>query len=568
MVNVLRKSKTVRGRAQAEERAQKSVETAYSPFSSIRVTTRRQHSPVKLAPFLGSKSNLEEITSASHNPPVPERPALNHAKLGRPKRERPSVNPLAAHGAVERTTDAQPPATWTRTNTAGASEVDPCPAVAIGIALGSPSLEVPWIYYDDDQRQVDEARDKRSKVLGKSDFTQNSSARAACNDVEIQCQIQKPRSWIDFGLRSGENESEVISMVEQNRSRRSPGIDCEDTGLAAQRTTPPTHRSASPTAHRSRTDELARARTPGSSGKLRKIPDRTSLEHFESASRPLRSTPSPVRETIDPTVRPEGGRKALMLDVDIPKFELERYSVMFGSVLKESSAPPFIAQGRLVQNPRTSKRVIQETPHNATPKVTARTSSSPSAVKARGPSRRPPSIVVTGPPPPKNDEAREVSGAKSNPPSRFNNPPTYHSPSERVTSDTKPQNESHFVLMITSPVELTGHPVVDVKSDLSRSPKTSPEEHDMIPAPVAQVGPMTSWETHSRRSDEEDPLLRFATELSISRQISVSQRQRQALLPVICKSERLVDRTVLSPTMVEGQHSHTRQSHQATWHKV
>ncbi|KAI9820357.1 MAG: hypothetical protein M1827_005979 [Pycnora praestabilis] len=60
--------------------------------------------------------------------------------------------------------------------------------------------------------------------------------------------------------------------------------------------------------------------------------------------------------------------------------------------------------------------------------------------------------------------------------------------------------------------------------------------------------------------DEAEALINSAAEVSIARQISVSQRQR-LLLPIIPKSERMVDRRPLQAKLVELRYGDSRKSH-------
>jgi len=184
----------------------------------------------------------------------------------------------------------------------------------------------------------------------------------------------------------------------------------------------------------------------------------------------------------------------------------------------------------------------------------------PSAASARGPSRLQRSYTVPG----------------------------AVSPNQPTFEGSNSQEETHIVVMLHTPTSETAATLGAPNSGVDTShltPASSSQnlaeqyhEHEVEREEASKTEPLKprleepAWEMMMKPGSnkalprspgdakhEVEALISSAAEASIARQISVSQRQ--LLLPIVPKSERLVDRQPLTPQLVESRKSSTRKSH-------
>ncbi|KAH0543704.1 hypothetical protein FGG08_002020 [Glutinoglossum americanum] len=268
-----------------------------------------------------------------------------------------------------------------------------------------------------------------------------------------------------------------------------------------------------------------------------------------------------------------------VIDVDIPSIEMERYSVMFGSLLK----------------PRNSSLLARR-------QVTLeKLKDIDGSVKKE---RNLPYIADVEPPTPGRSTGRSsfsifpaspLSSNRDAPPTtpriqlqsqlhRSNTTPSSLSPSRLAFDHTQRPPDSGIVLMVHSPARDNaprypthwtpykarmaslepphGSPIgkeSGVKNH-AHAPSSKREAEDHLFETIAEglsSKPPAARDTYTHRSQtsnvsiEEEAWMKDAVEVSIARQISRSRSQRRMLLPIVSDSERLVQRAKLKPVLVD-----------------
>ncbi|KAI9721017.1 MAG: hypothetical protein M1812_002496 [Candelaria pacifica] len=283
------------------------------------------------------------------------------------------------------------------------------------------------------------------------------------------------------------------------------------------------------------------------------------------------ATPRPPPKSTQSSLRPGqfhlGGTR--MLDVDIPNTKLDRYSVMFDAVLKPD-LPTAQPQSSLLARRQANVGSLKPLYGTGTDNMSndeylrsTRPATSPSPTKA-------PSFHLL---------LSDSVGSTRNPsptPSilrRAVTAPCAISPLRNTFDPTKtPESESKIILMVHSPAQETYETpprILKRNPSYDRSLPSSPQSFDTAESYFPDIGKEPAWEMLATPGEktlprspgsagaEAEALINSAAEISIARQISVSQRQR-LLLPVIPSAERVIDR---QPKMGELRMGNSRKSH-------
>ncbi|KAL8790479.1 MAG: hypothetical protein Q9213_000631 [Squamulea squamosa] len=295
--------------------------------------------------------------------------------------------------------------------------------------------------------------------------------------------------------------------------------------------------------------------------------------------------------------------KGSLLQVDIPNIELERYSVMFSSLLEPCQPPSTICQPSLKREPSLLARrqaCLQEL-HTATVPAFERPwvhREHSSGSQAASPNKSP-SFSLFPPSPGASAHKHRYPSRERSPLHRSATTPGATSPSKAkfdfVSSEAVSPSRGNFdfststdqkdvIVIVHTPTEQQSKPrqpsrnesfftTSDVQSFTTARGSPAPEQQNRSPPP-----PPTARHTSPRRpspsrkiskdrltprghsprrpsparSASEDPL-RDAAEISIARQISISQRQRQLLVPRVAPQP-------LQPQIV-GKGHEARKSH-------
>ncbi|KAL8929441.1 MAG: hypothetical protein Q9172_000492 [Xanthocarpia lactea] len=285
------------------------------------------------------------------------------------------------------------------------------------------------------------------------------------------------------------------------------------------------------------------------------------------------------------------GPKASLLQVDIPSVELERYSVMFSSLLQpcqepsSSRQPSPKRQPSLLARRQTSLQELHTAPVSDFERPWMRREHSASP-RAASPNKSP-SFSLFPPSPTASSRKLQTSARERSPlhrsattpgaisPSRakfdFSSPsdvspnkakfdfstPAIVSPSEaKISTSTDPTDQ--FVVIIHTPTEQSKPPQPsrkesffsssDAESFITANGSPAPEalspsqlrnNSPHRPSPARRTASTETRNSSAQRpsptrnpSSVQDPL-REAAEISIARQISISQRQRQLLVQAV-----------------------------------
>lgn len=351
------------------------------------------------------------------------------------------------------------------------------------------------------------------------------------------------------------------------------------------------------------------------SSSRRKVPRRKQIEEIKPETLRLHSASSAhanvenlqAAPLMPPTALRQPG--ASLLQVEIPNVELERYSVMFGDVLdskpqakihpKTQPSLMIRRQGHVeeLQAVPDSKLVhtasaddLPKPPHRRDDSVSSKCTKSPSFSLF-------PSSTST-PRHSANSTASKIL-AKPSPLSRSTTAPNLLSPPDRPQSHkSKSQDQDHVFVIVHSPADLPSTPVSNDRgrsldmpyppTDSTRASFFECHEYSGCSLPTVEVDPPTPTTKSAREaflkrafparksSMKKLPLpleeihcpshprsdsVSTTAEVSIARQISISRRQRQLLIPIAPK----LARQPRQPKLVKGVSTPAaRKSHHLT----
>ncbi|KAI4088151.1 MAG: hypothetical protein LQ339_008762 [Xanthoria mediterranea] len=327
-----------------------------------------------------------------------------------------------------------------------------------------------------------------------------------------------------------------------------------------------------------------------------------STGHREGSPKPL-----PKDAPLGSTVR-QARAKASLLQVDIPNIELERYSVMFSSLLQPcqqlstSRQPSPDRQPSLLARRQANLQALHTTPASALerPWMRREYSSSPRAAYPH----KSPSFSLFPPSPRASNHRPENNSRERSPHQRSTTTPGGAiSPSKAMFDFSTPSavspNKAHFdfgtdtttdqvIVIVHTPTEQeptkplhsssaknnSSFSSSDAQSFTTARGSPAPEQQHQhsapqpsLPTPPSQhrnPSPSPSWTrtqntpTHpTTRTITNDPL-RTAAEISIARQISMSRRQQRQLLLISPPQQQQQPRIVRTDKSV---YSGERKSH-------
>ncbi|KAL8715014.1 MAG: hypothetical protein Q9220_000971 [cf. Caloplaca sp. 1 TL-2023] len=239
--------------------------------------------------------------------------------------------------------------------------------------------------------------------------------------------------------------------------------------------------------------------------------------------------------TVGKSTSGMGTQHGPLLQVDIPNIELDRFSVMFSGLLHANQQSTPGHQQSLEKQPSLLARRQGNLPGlSATPQLDFHRpwmQTEPTSKHRAASPGRSPSFSLFPPSPP-------ASGRKTRQPVRERSPLKQAKPTPGFTSSGKAETSSkiplsqqnQFIVLVHTPPEdyfspsQPGNSSQDGKSLNAQRPHPSPS------TPQPHPRPQDAASSNRRSSTPNEDPLRKAAEVSIARQISISQRQRQVLL--------------------------------------
>ena len=293
-------------------------------------------------------------------------------------------------------------------------------------------------------------------------------------------------------------------------------------------------------------------------------------------------SPSPdIRNPQPPPAEPQRPIASL-LQIEIPNIELDRYSVMFGDLLSRSPARQqdlmvarqnhmnrLDTQAASENELGTSSVCLQKPSHNRGDSASSKSSKTPSFSLFPSSHRQSATSVVNKPLP------------KPSPLGRATTAPNTLAPSIRPRLEkSKSENNDRLIVIVHGTEDLPSSTTPDVgmhsidnpgdSNDGPESrlpPSTSSDVKEVcrsrdFPARKSSMKRSTQPVRGTRGSDHSpDNVVNVAAEVSIARQISISRRQRQLLVPIAPK----LARQPRQPTLVDAESTLVaRKSHHLT----
>ncbi|KAI4138597.1 MAG: hypothetical protein L6R39_006703 [Caloplaca ligustica] len=267
-----------------------------------------------------------------------------------------------------------------------------------------------------------------------------------------------------------------------------------------------------------------------------------------------------------------------LLQVDIPSIELERYSVMFSALLHPGHPSDPFPQPSLERQPsllaRRQANNLQEleaTPELGFDRPWVHGENGP-GIRGQSPSKSP-SFSLFPPSPTVGRGKRETPARERSPLQRSATAPALSPSKARFDFPSTDEQQDQVFVIVHTPTEQP-RPQRRVTSDdvCSRIPSQTPKSSEDT-FTTARASPVPSAKSSQKSLDDQSPSpqrppkaqrqaddpLQKAAEVSIARQISISQRQRQLLVPAVPK----VAPQPVQPKVVEVQRpgSRSRKSH-------
>lgn len=492
--------------------------------------------------------------------------------------------------------------------------------IVIGLALGSPG-QSPLPPLPPGDRDVQIARD--FDIPDPCISPENTASVPLGNICEVGVGIpeikRKGSKWKTFGSLFGRKDSatralgassfyQLDRIPEQGPARQHITQDHIDINVLRRK------RAGSSRSNKTQTDSAQPTTRGESMGVLRRNSSRRKglrrrkVEEMKPEMLRLHNALSAHAEveTLQPARTALRPLESSLLQVEIPNVELERYSVMFGDVLdfgplpklQRKPQPSLLArrQGHLeeLQAVGDSENGNQSSP-NAMPKLPHRRDGSISSKSSKSPS-----FSLFPSPTPRQSANSTIPKPipKPSPLSRSTTAPNTLAPPDRPKiHKSKSQDQDHVLVIVHSPTDLpstptshrrklssnpsfpsanstqtnflecaefTGYPypTVDVDPPL---PTTGAKEAFLQRAFPARKSSMKKLQLPPEglqlpRRHASDSMSTMA-EVSIARQISISRRQRQLLVPIAPK----LARQPMQPTLVKGTTTPaSRKSHHPT----
>ncbi|KAI9836114.1 MAG: hypothetical protein M1819_001730 [Sarea resinae] len=498
--------------------------------------------------------------------------------------------------------DFQAPASWEVMHPLSPEEL------GIGRALGSPSQRYGWAPHPPRQLQGTGSNDSRSTATSpNSDLTHDPAPQR--NDHELS--RQKTGKWKMLHSIFGRKVQGSPSQDPFYQLQVSRPASTESRSTDADIKVPQRHNSA--VARDGKRAAVERSRTV-------KEDDRrewTKPDFKRAYSAPLKRSevnplslppppPPPPKSTKvtkpTPKLRLEAGP---MLNVDIPNVQMERYSVMFGSLIASNrSSSSLLARRQATLGKLNSVNGAEEQTEEISIVKPQRRATSPSYLQSPSlslfPSATKEERAVTPLPERPNSRPRSLTApevhslnqkhekSKTNTkhhsvsPSTSSRPQGGRTRSQQASSHHVPRPKKGQSATAKAKIPNLKEPGKEkpIKRDREEAlhenignPKAGHAVSSPVPGPLALHPTALSRPTGKssppadqnkalprspcNASEEAEALIKSA-EVSIARQISVSRRQ--LLLPVVPKSERLVDRKPLTPVVVELERGWSRKS--------
>ncbi|KAI9681507.1 MAG: hypothetical protein M1817_002791 [Caeruleum heppii] len=441
-------------------------------------------------------------------------------------RAQPAINPLTAHRLDSLTFEAFSPTK--SPHAAQATRKDSGTAESpIGMALGSPREDLSWV----PQRPYD-SRQNSCTTASRSPSDSPSKLTVSTGLTTPDEAEHKTSKWRTLGGLFGRKASLSPAPSPLHQVRHPSPIPPQQNEYLAQKVLPAPPK---PSTDRQRNPPPVRAHTvPEQSPASSSTVDSSTPSHLRH--RPLMTAAAAAAR---PQPRFEGRS---LLDIEIPNIELERYSVMFGSLLEQPRPASSLLARRQVNLERLHTSGVAATPR--------RPATSPTTTRSKlniSTSHQAPRKSSTS----DNDEAAPRRTARSplhralTSPGRLSpNTEAGHFDTHVVSHARKPRDESHFVMMVHDASDLAPADAESKRPSFTASTsRLSISSHEegfedlrkdstLIMGDTQQRGRDAKRSTsRSRSPSEAEALIRHAAAASIARQISVSQRQRLLLSP-------------------------------------
>lgn len=550
-------------------------------------------SPQLISTNAEPRNDLRDLSTAPTTPPKDERPRRSEA----------GTRPRTSSGPGDRTTTALPKST----PIVIPSEYDyvkfPMPAntavmyaevhdeANIGVALGSPTQAPIWT----------QAQYPASSIASTVAATESTSGDEVPHEL-LRPKVSRWRSL--FGRKSPQPSSPFYQL----QTPTSASSDSHDHAVAKATRPGAARAESSPiTAVHAKKDlkktrlakpSLDQMRTKDSSGHQTPAEPRlrgfsTSKHGEESPIPPMKDYPPRTANIPKVTVNnyalspPDPDGRSPLLDIDIPNTTMDRYSVMFGSVLKADKRSSLLArrQGNVEKLQPLSEAALKVrfVTHDIHSSILITSQSNPpdddgilvKPRRATSPSYRSPTFSLFPP-------AKPQKAPRS--PSPLHRPrPLRRSHTAPAASPNRPSFDKTGLLTPTSTEEPTsattqtlatpstmrsfdeGETTPGVAHDAKPlKPRVNEPSWEMVtkpttaepgvaaPVEASKPSQTSSAKTKSNREKSPDGGSQVA-QVSVARQISVSRARNPLLVrPVVSnRDERFVERKPLTPTLVE-----------------
>ncbi|KAI9848593.1 MAG: hypothetical protein M1837_007262 [Sclerophora amabilis] len=388
--------------------------------------------------------------------------------------------------------------------------------------------------------------------------------------------------WKIFGGFFGKKPVETPAPAAVDRQQRPPAPSSKDQEASKKRQSRPPSAIVIPKT------KLTRTGTKTGRG-----PDAKTMRRRSEIKRSNTDALSASRRTKNKVRTPEKRQsKSPVLQVEIPSVEMERYSVMFGSLLKPTPQSLLVRrQANLEKVKITSSVEEEESPtlfyddEKLYPKPSARRATSPASITSPfcalfpSPPRFAPNAAPFSHRPTPVQRSQTAPPGAVTPTSPGFNFGTYH--------HKKPRNEQGVVVLVHSPardprregeekqtsagsgfsfsshdtfITANASDCMDAQDEVTQRDRTPLSRVHTAPVKTEPASKMVTESARPRLSPRstadaknEESLIRCAAEASIARQITVSQRQ--LLLPVVPRSERLVNRQPMTANLVTSRNN-------------
>lgn len=463
--------------------------------------------------------------------------------------------------------------------------------IVIGLALGSPR-QIPLLAPPPDDRDVDVSYVCSSPENPSSTVGNGCDIGSGTKDIK-----RKVGKWKSLGSFFGRREVPSASPFYQLDQKKRPQ-PANQTLTQDYLETNALRRKRADSNHGNKAHEVESSTgvpREGSNGLLRRNSSRrrglrrrkVEEPQPEMQRLPAKFTANAIAENVDSRGEQHGSQMPgpSLLHVEIPCVELERYSVMFGDVLEPQTRqskpqPPLLTRRQAHLEELHTVADLNSMPFDfGLPKPGMRADSI-SSKSSKSPSF---SLFPSTPPIPAHSPVSKLLPTPS-PLSRSVTAPSHDPfPPRPAIKQSKTLDQDHVLVIVHNSQDIPGTPMShgrQLSSDPSqRSAKyngyshptvesdpsalTKGATHDSLqrafPARKSSMKKLGSPEPPHRQQGEES--IGSAAEVSVARQISISRRQRQLLVPIVPKTAR----QPMQPRINEQSTTEeSRKSHQLT----